>query len=286
MIKIDLAKCTKCGFCVEECPGSVISAREDGTPWVRYPRLCNACGHCIAICPTGAVTGRNLRSDLFREVTAAGLPPESVEDLLLSRRSTRVFADRPVSKDILEQLIRCGTNAGTASNAQSEAFIVIQDKKTLSDLSDLVLQTIWSSVRRVGNPLGRVIAKAADGKQMYGQTAAYYSMLKEIKNGQLPSHSVFYNAPAVILTHGLRKNPLAATNAALATRNMEVLALPMGLGTCWMGFLVLAAWRNKKVANFLGLPPDRNVFGAITVGYPKRRYPKTIPRRERPLRWV
>ena len=287
MTKIDLAKCTKCGFCVEECPGSVIIAKEDGIPVVKYPQHCNACGHCVAICPAGAVTRGSLRPDLFPDVTAsAGLPAESVRDLLLSRRSTRVFADRPVPREMLERLVSCGTNAGTASNAQSEAFIIIQDRKTLSDLSDLVLQTFWNGVKYLGNPLGRVIMKAASGPQTYGQTAAYYSIFKKTRDGELPSRSVFYNAPAVILTHGLSKNRLAATNAALATRNMEIMALPMGLGTCWMGFLVLAAWRNRKVARFLGLPHDRNVFAAITVGYPKRQYRKAIPRRERPLRWV
>ena len=116
--------------------------------------------------------------------------------------------------------------------------------------------------------------------------SAYHSTFKKRREGEIPDLSIFRGAPAVIVTHGLRKNPLAATNAALATRNMEIMALPMGLGTCWMGFLVVAASRSKKIARALGLPPDRNVFGAITVGFPKRRYRKTIPRKDRDLRWM
>jgi nitroreductase len=64
------------------------------------------------------------------------------------------------------------------------------------------------------------------------------------------------------------------------------MALPMGLGTCWAGFLVVAAARSKKIAEFLQLPAERNVFGALMVGYPKYLYKKTIPPKPRTVQWM
>jgi nitroreductase/NAD-dependent dihydropyrimidine dehydrogenase PreA subunit len=286
MTQIDLANCIRCGMCVEECSSSVLVLGEDEAPWVKYPENCNSCGHCVAICPTGAVVHQGIPSELCSEV-AAGPPSESVRNLLFSRRSVRVFADRPVSKELIEQLIGCGANAGTASNAQSEGFVVIQDKKALSDLNDLVLEAFWSGgLKYMGSSIGRALVKAMYGPEMALQMGKYYTIFKKRRDGELPAKSIFHNAPAVIVTHGLRKNPLAMTNAALATRNMEIMAIPMGLGTCWMGFLIVAAQRDKRIGKFLGLTPDRNVCAAITVGFPKRQYKKTIPRPERPLQWL
>ena len=286
MPKIDTAKCNRCGACIEECPSLAIAAKEDNTAWVKYPEFCSVCGHCTAICPTGAVAQEELPPGAFMQV---GTKPSSdlVRNLLLSRRSTRVFSDRPVPRELIQELITCGTNAGTASNAQSEGFIVVADSKVMVDLSNMVLEAFWNAgLKYMGNSLGRAVVKASYGPELTEQMGQYYSLFKKMRDREIPARSIFRNAPAIIVTHGLRKNPLAMTNAALATRNMEIMALPMGLGTCWIGFLVVASQRDKKVREFLGLPADRTVCGAITVGFPKREYKKAILRKERSIRWI
>ena len=55
----------------------------------------------------------------------------------------------------------------------------------------------------------------------------------------------------MIVVHGLRANFSARENCAIAARNMEILAKSLGLGTCWAGFLLVAAGLTKKVAGRL-----------------------------------
>jgi nitroreductase/NAD-dependent dihydropyrimidine dehydrogenase PreA subunit len=284
MTTIDLARCTKCGACVEECPSYTLAFKEDHTPWVRYSENCISCGHCVAVCPVSAVTDVGLPEDLFVPV-AGGVSVEAVRGLLLSRRSIRSFQERPVPREILEELINFAARAGSASNAQSEGFIVIQDKKVLEELADLVVDRMWNGgLKYVGSGIGRLAIRAMFGADMSRQIGLYYKNLELRKRNSDPVR-VFWNSPALVVVHGLRKNQMASTNSALAIRNIEIMALSMGLGTCWAGFLIAAA-RSKKITKFLQLADDRNLLGAIMVGYPKRHYQKTIPSKQRSVRWI
>jgi nitroreductase len=70
-------------------------------------------------------------------------------------------------------------------------------------------------------------------------------------------------------------------NCAIAARNMEMLANSLGPGTCWAGFLPVAAGLAKKIARRLGIFDDRNIYRPIMLGYPTHVYRKTAPRRRR-----
>jgi nitroreductase/NAD-dependent dihydropyrimidine dehydrogenase PreA subunit len=282
---IDLNKCTKCGACVEECPSYTLASREDRTAWVRYPENCIHCGHCVAVCPVEAVSKVGLPDDMFTLLegqASAG----TVRGLLSSRRSIRTFQDRPVPHESLQELINCASRAGSASNAQSEGFIVIQDKKVLGELADLVVDRMWNTgLKYAGNSVGRLAIRAMYGTDFANQVKQYYRSFK-LRKQLGDSIRVFWNAPALIVVHGLRSNILASTNSALAIRNIETMATPLGLGTCWAGFLIASAARSKEIARFLQLPAERNVFGALMLGYPKYRYRKTIPPVPRTVRWM
>lgn len=53
MFRIDSAKCTGCGTCLDVCPQGAISLRGDKAEIDR--RLCVECGMCLDVCAAGAV---------------------------------------------------------------------------------------------------------------------------------------------------------------------------------------------------------------------------------------
>ncbi len=203
---------------------------------------------------------------------------------LLARRSTRAFREQPVPGEIIEQLIEVGTHAGTASNAQTENFIVIRDPILLSELDEMVIGTIWDKLKPLGSRIGRRLARIRHGEEMVKQYVLYYERFRAAR--EKGEGVVFRHAPAVIAIHGLKANRSAHENCAIAARNMEMLAQAMGLGTCWAGFLLIAAGLSHKIARRLGVPDDRNVYSAFMLGYPTHDYPRTIPRRPREVRWL
>lgn len=291
MIEIDSTKCTKCGLCFDVCPNYVFAsnsiAGKDGEIKIRYPEQCCICGHCVATCPENALTHKEMPIEKFEDLPETRIPPENMKDLLLSRRSIRAFKEKPVPKELIEQLIETGIHAGTSSNGQTENFIVIQDRKLLAELEKMVIEALWNiGLKYLGSSFGRRFAKMKYGDEMVKQYMPYHHIIKNRKNSNQLEGMIFRNAPVVIVSHGLRTNFLAHANCAIAARNMEIMAKTMGLGTCWVGFLSSAANSSRKISRYLGIPDDRNIYSAIMVGYPKREYKKKIPRKERQVRWI
>ena len=98
MIQIDSTKCNNCGFCLEVC--YVLALGQGQEIQVRYPELCNICGHCVAICPENALIHKDMPIEKFENLPATIISPENMRNLLLSRRSVRVFKEKPVLKEL------------------------------------------------------------------------------------------------------------------------------------------------------------------------------------------
>ena len=289
MIEIDRTRCTGCGWCADECPAWVI-VEEPAQGAGRSIRVgseegCTLCGHCVAICPVSAVSHSGLPAGTFEE-RKCEITPEAMRDFLLLRRSTRAFKGDPVPREVMERLVEAGTHAGTASNAQTEGFIIVQDRELLAELEGTVIEVMWAKLKLLGNPLGRKLAGIRFGSEMAERSARYYERFKAVRGRGEARGLVLRNAPALVAVHGERTNRLARENCAIAARNMEMLAKSMGLGTCWAGFLLIAAGFSNKIARRLGLAGERNIYSAFMVGYPKHIFKKTIPRRDREVRWL
>ena len=288
MIEIDSTKCNHCGFCFDVCPNYVLALGEGREIQVRYPEQCCICGHCVAICPENALIHKQMPAENFEDLPVTIIPPENMRNLLLSRRSIRAFKEKPVPKELIEQLIEVGIHAGTSSNGQTESFIVIQDRKLLSELEKMVIEVVWNTgLKYLGDSIGQNLVRIQIGDEMVRQSIPYHHIIKNRRNNNQLAGMIFRNAPVVIVIHGLRTNLLARANCWVAARNMEIMAKTMGLGTCWVGFLSVAAHlANGKIERYLEIPDDHGIYGAITVGYPKFEYRKIIPRKEREVRWI
>jgi nitroreductase/NAD-dependent dihydropyrimidine dehydrogenase PreA subunit len=288
MIEIDSTKCSKCGFCAEVCPNYVLALGKGQEIQVRYPEQCCRCGHCVAVCPEIALIHKMIPTEKFEDLPLANILPQNVRDLLLSRRSVRVFEEKPVPKELIEQLIEVGIHAGSSSNAQTENFVVIQNRKLLSELEKKVIEVLWNKgMKYLGSEIGQQLAKTRLGDEMLRQAVPYHHIIKHRRQNHELAGMVFRNAPVVMIIHGLRTNFMAHANCSIAARNMEIMAKSMGLGTCWAGFLSVAAHLVKnKIERYLKIPDDHSIYGAIMVGYPKFEYRKIILRQEREVRWI
>ena len=288
MIVIDSTKCTQCGLCFEVCPNYVLALSEDQEIQVKYPGQCCVCGHCVAICPENALIHQEIPAEKFEDLPIIKISPESMRILLLSRRSIRAFKEKSVPKELIEQLIEVGIHAGTSSNGQTENLVVIQDRKLLSELEKMVIEVLWNKgMKYLGSEIGQKLAKTKLGNEMLRQVIPYHHIIRNRRQNNELAGMVFRNAPVVMVIHGLRTNFMAHANCSIAVRNMEIMAKTMGLGTCWAGFLSVAAHLAKrKIETYLEIPDDHSIYGAMMVGYPKFEYRKIIPRREREVRWI
>jgi nitroreductase len=59
----------------------------------------------------------------------------TLTDTLKSRRSVRKFADRPVPREVLQQLLDLALTAPSSKNTRSSRFMVVSEPKTLARIS-------------------------------------------------------------------------------------------------------------------------------------------------------
>lgn len=293
MIEINKDKCINCKDCLSVCPNYVYklisdSDNEEEEVVVQYPSQCCVCGHCISICPVGAISHEELPLEDFKELQPIEISPDAMRNLLLSRRSIRNYKPEPVPDDVIKKLLEVAIHAGTSSNGQGEQFIVVKNQSFLLELEEAVVDILWNAgLKYLGSNgfIAKLLTKKY-GEEMIRQYKAYNGIIKHRRENDEIRGMIFRNAPVVIIFHGIKTNSLGGANCSIAARNVELFAQTMGLGTCWSGFLVVAAEKSKRINSLLSLKKTRQVYGALMVGYPQHEYTHIIPRKRRKIRWI
>ena len=82
-----------------------------------------------------------------------------------------------------------------------------------------------------------------------------------------------------MIAHIPEGNPVASVDALIALTHFDIAAPAFGIGTCWAGFLSMAAAAYEPLQRALALPAGRRYSYSLMFGYPQY---KTygIPRRK------
>lgn len=78
---------------------------------------------------------------------------------ILERRSCRVYQDKPVSEDVIHNLLKAGMYAPSAMNSQPWEFLIMQDAEKKEAVSDIV--SYWSMLKKA--PLGILVMAQING---------------------------------------------------------------------------------------------------------------------------
>ncbi len=275
--------CIQCGACVAVCPAQVF-VNGDEVKAAR-PGGCILCGHCVAVCPVDAVEHHGFDGQAFPAVPeGAHLDAGDLTAFLRSRRSVREFRDKDVPREVLEKLLDVARYAPTASNAQDVRFIVVTDRERMRALSRRVTRWVplLARVARVPGVLA-LAARSWGRARLEKYLDSLDGFVERVEGGGDP---IFYNAPALVLTHARKSNAFGIENSSYATYQIALAAHAMGLGTCMIGFLTTASRYDPTVRRLAGIPRGHRMTTALVVGYPIYRYRRLVPRRPPRARWV
>jgi nitroreductase len=183
-------------------------------------------------------------------------------DVLKSRRTVRSYTAEPMSEHDLQELIDLAVLAPTGMGAQPWAFTVVTNPEIMRRLNAIVLEILR------GPQMQRLLA-------MEG--------LQEWINR--PNADIFYGAPALVVISGNTQAPSTTIDCQLAAENLFLAAHAKGLGTCYMGFLVMAA-ENPELQTCLRIPEGHKLLAAAVIGHPA--LPPEGPPKRNPARieWV
>ena len=142
---IDKDICIGCMKCIKVCPSGTISLIDGKAVVTGESSL--GCGHCAAVCPKGAVKVMALENNALTFKTIprndkwrcfGDFDASVLLSLMMSRRSCRNYLEKPVPKDILEDLVRMGITAPSGTNSQKWAFTILENKENVMALSEKI----------------------------------------------------------------------------------------------------------------------------------------------------
>lgn len=262
MAKIDREKCIGCGLCAADCSIENIEVIDKKAV---IKNDCFNCGHCVAVCPTGAASIPEYDMDDVEEYekNSFHLEPETVLHSIKFRRSVRSYKQEKIQKEVLEQLVQAGRYTATAKNNQDCYFIFVQDE--LNRLKEKV----WKYIDEMEEKEGKGIAKEL----------LPYVVFKRKRKKNPKDDYLFRNAPTVLFITS--DWPL---DAGLAAQNIENMAVALGMGALYNGYLARIADANDTLKQWLGIE-GKTIKACMLLGYPDRAYVRTAPRKKANVIW-
>lgn len=287
-IIIDREKCTGCALCVGVCPDQTISM-EANKAEITGSR-CLQCGHCSAICPVTAIEVRAIAPDSLsfngfelnnRWLKWGEFDTGELVRLMASRRSCRNYLDKPVSREMLEDLVKIGTTAPSGTNSQKWTFTVLDRRGQVEKFGDGVGAFFRKLNKMAANPLLRLISLLFSKDALGNYYRRYYDSIKKglERREQEGCDLLFHGAPAVILIGSEDGASCPAEDALLATQNILLGAHAMGLGSCLIGFAVSAMQRDPSIKDILSIPREEPIYAVIALGHPDECYQRLTGRR-------
>ena len=187
-------------------------------------------------------------------------------EFIYRRRSVRKFTDEQVSDEVIQQLIDAAIHAPSGKNLQNWHFVVVRNKAMILEMAALV--------EKKHETLLPFIPDAEKQKAF---------------KGSVGYHTVFKNAPAVVLVYaggypvpsddlvagpGLTQQAIdemkltkpGIQNIAAALQNIHLAAAALGYGTCWM---TGPTYAGREISQLVGFQKEGYVLAALTpLGIP------------------
>ena len=157
-----------------------------------------------------------------------------VTEVMMSRRSIRAYKDSTISRETLNDILKCGINAPNGQNRQAYELRVVDNPQLLQEISDAVASDTEVRMRRGAS-------------------------------------TIFAGAPCVVFIARDTTYDISAIDCGLLGENLILKAWSMGIGSCCMAAPTRQMMKSKACAPYLerlGFSADYELLYCITLGYP------------------
>jgi len=157
-----------------------------------------------------------------------------------NRRSIRKYKAEQIADAELQSIMEAAIYAPSAMNQQKWHFTVIQSRKMLDRMTDIIRQNLLkSSIEFLAER-----AKSAD-------------------------FTIFYNAPTVILITADEKAHFTEFDCGAAAENIALAAESLNIGSCIIGMASFLFESDKagEIKKELGIPEGYKFIISIALGY-------------------
>lgn len=187
-----------------------------------------------------------------QEQTTATDTAKIVTDLMMSRRSIRAYKDKAISRETLNEILKCGINAPNGKNLQSYEIRVIDSPALIDSITKAVVTDKPDIAHRDG-----------------------------FKN-------IFVNAPCVVCIAYDTNYDMAQIDCGLLGENIILAAWTKGIGSCCLGSSarwILDSPSAKPYLDRMAFSKGYELLYCIALGYPDET-PDAKPRRNDMIRFM
>lgn len=284
--------CIKCSSCIDVCPNKIIEMGQASEVIFNSNKqsLCVKCGHCMAICPTKSIK----IADLSYEENFIKLPETLVDensffDFLSTRRSIRLFQDKPVPRELLEKIINAVSMAPMGFPPHKTEITVAQNKSVINEALKYMIKSYQDLEKGMKNPMIRSIIRFSVNRETFNSIKNHVLPIMKIGLPYMEKTRddiITRGAPAMLIFHANKTAESHTEDLYICLAYGLLAAHSLGLGATAIGLVPPVIERNKSLRKMFQIPSKNEVLAAMVVGYPKHSFKRGIRRELRNVSWI
>ena len=285
---VNQSLCKNCGICTEVCPNKIIG--QNGNVQFKQERehLCLQCGQCMAICPAKAILIEGLTYEKdFIELSYDKSNYKNFMETLSTRRSVRTFKNKPVSEELVDEIVDSVSYAPFGASPEKMEISIINNRKTIESALPLISDFFHGLEKMIENPIKSRILRILAGKEGFQTIKNHLYPIAKGGNYNLENwDGITRGAPAIITIHAAKDAEAHTNNGVIYATYIMIAAHAIGLGATMIECVVPAINRNKKLKKIFQIPDDNDAVMSVIVGHPKYKYRRTIKRNKHKIHRV
>ncbi len=287
---IDQEICKQCEHCIEVCPCNILGTDTQENVYFIPERqsICLKCGHCMAICTTKAISIEGLSYDKdFFELPDISIDHKNFIDFLANRRSIRNFKDKPVSDEVIKQILDPISYAPFGAKPEKVNITVVNNRDKIESALPYIADFLDNIVKWIENPVASFMIKRRNSEETFSTIKNHLYPIARLGNYKLEyGDRITRNAPAIIIFHADKNAEEYTHNSLIYATYMILSAHSLGLGACMISLVPAAINKVKEVRGIFSIPEEHTAIISVIVGYPKYKFKRAIKRPVQVINYV
>ena len=287
---VNSESCIKCKFCIEVCPCNIIGINPEEEVHFIAERtsICLKCGQCMAVCSTKSITinGLSYDNDIV-DLPEHNVDHKSFVNFLANRRSVRNFKDKPVSNELIHQILESVAYAPNGADPEKINITIINNRKRIETALPYIAEFLDNIVKWIENPIASMMIKRRKGQETFNTIKNHLYPIAKLENYKLKfGDRITRDAPAILIFHAEKGAEEHTNNSIIYATYTMLAAHALGLGATMIGIVPAAINKVREVREIFRIPEENEAVMSLIIGYPKYKYQRTIIRKRQVINWV
>ena len=287
---INQEACKKCKLCIDVCPCNKLDLNESQEVYFIPERdaIYLQCWQCMAVCNTKAIkiNGLSYNND-FIDLPENIVSHAQLLDFFSTRRSIQNFIDKPISKEVIQQIIDSIAFAPYGASPNEVSVCVVNNRKTIELALPLISEFLDNLVKWIDNPVIRFVLKQKKDIETFNTIKNHVYPIAKLGNYKFEhGDRITRNAPAILIFHANKEAETHTHNAIIYATFAMLAAHSLGLGATMISLVPATINKVKPLRSIFKIPEDNEAIISLIIGYKKMKYKMGIKREKNNISWI